>query len=114
GGGYQDTRPGRRLHAWAAGVEAAASMNYDRDRYPGELLPYGTITWKNFWTTSLNALVLTPGYDDGITRGGPLLGTGWGGTLTLAMSSAAAARNLWRGSITHAYHQTGESGLTAT
>jgi hypothetical protein len=112
--GYQQTRPGEVVHAWTSGFESTASVTYGGERYPTEIAPYGIVTWRNFWTTTLRALVLTPGFDDAITRGGPLMGTGWGGNVTLSTASSDATRNRWEGSLTHAFHQTGERGFTAS
>jgi hypothetical protein len=111
---YQQTRPGHAIHAWTTGFENISSITYGGERYPDEITPFGEITWSNFWKTTLRGLLLTPGHDDAITRGGPLMGTGWGGNVTLSTASSDAARNRWEGSITHAFHQTGERGFTAS
>ena len=108
---YRQVEPSHQYHDWQLGLETIGEWNYGGILDSATVAPFGQITWPNFWTSSLQASIRTPGQNDYVTRGGPLLGTGWGGQVDLAIASSEAARNSWNTTASYRHHEIGKHGL---
>jgi hypothetical protein len=81
------TRPGEHVFMWDAGAGASASWNFGGLRKPLDLRASGDITSRAFNAASIALDVTTPGGSDDLTRGGPVMRTGWGESATLTATT---------------------------
>jgi hypothetical protein len=111
---YRDSEPGDLIHHWDVSAGAATELNYGLDRKPTDVLLYNEITWTNFWRSTLGARLDVPGVNDDLTRGGPLIGLGWGAHAEASISNSFSARTQWRGSLAYVWHEVGPIGVFAS
>jgi hypothetical protein len=81
------TTPGERVHQWDAGVGASASWNFGGLRKPVDLRASGHVQSHAFNSASIALDVTTPGGSDDLTRGGPVMRTGWAESVKLTANT---------------------------
>lgn len=111
--GYGDRRRGRYLHRWGVSLGSVNEWNFSGARDPGWYFVNGDIETKKFWNFSGQLSAFSPGVDDAATRGGPLMGVGWGGQVHLRVSSPFAGRYLWNASLVLDWREIGMSAVFA-
>lgn len=107
---YRQTIPSDWLQSWNLGVGSAYEWNFGLVRDPGYQFVFGAIELKNFWNLQSNLSIISPGQNDFATRGGPLMGVGWGSEFNMSVSSPFAGRYRWSGSFSHVSQETGTAG----
>lgn len=70
---HRRTRPGPLFHNWTVGVEQSSIWNTGGVHTFAESGIFGGVTWKNFWNSEFAIEYSPRSYDDGATRGGPLM-----------------------------------------
>jgi hypothetical protein len=107
---YRETRPGRLFRTYSIRVSQQNEWNHGWDRQTGTVGSTFNVTWLNFWTSSFGVTKLFRTEDARLTRGGPLMGTGNGWTMSASFGSAASAQTRWTGSTLIAENELG--GMT--
>lgn len=92
---YRENAPSALAQAWGAGVVGEGKWNFGGVQEYWLLLGFGEAVWKNFWNTSAEVGLVTPGLSEADTRGGPLTGTHGGVIGNFAMSNAPGSRTQW-------------------
>jgi len=91
---YQDNRSGKIVNTWSTGVNAVERRNFGNVRQPlfGEF--FGNVTFSNFASINAGINGTLAGFDDTLTRGGPLaeIGPGWGAFLGASTNRGARSR----------------------
>jgi len=82
-----ETTPGERVFAWDVGAGASTAWNFGGLRKPVDLRASGDITSTAFNSASIAFDVTTPGGSDDLTRGGPVMETGWVESVTVSAST---------------------------
>lgn len=108
--GYGDRRRGRYLHRWVVSLGSANEWNFSGARDPGWYFLNADIETRNFWNLNTQLSVFSPGLDDAATRGGPLMGVGWGGQVRFRVSSPFALKNRWNALLALDRREIGMSG----
>ncbi|MEP7347260.1 MAG: DUF5916 domain-containing protein, partial [Gemmatimonadaceae bacterium] len=93
---FRETLPGRYLRSWQLGFLTRGSYNYGWDHELNQWSQNTALTFKNLWNFNLQTLVDLRHLDDGLTRGGPLMGTGLGWGQDARLSNSFGARTGWR------------------
>jgi hypothetical protein len=75
------------VFAWDVGAGASTSWNFGGLRKPVDLRALGDITSTAFNSASIAFDVTTPGGSDDLTRGGPVMQTGWAESVTVTAST---------------------------
>jgi hypothetical protein len=70
---HRQTRPGSLFHNWTLGVEQSSIWNTGGVHNFAESGVFGEVTWKNFWSSEFAVEYSPRAFDDGATRGGPLM-----------------------------------------
>jgi hypothetical protein len=73
---YRETKPGPVLRSYEVRVTPFAQWNFERVPTYRAVSGQATTTWLNFWSTILVGQLRLPALDNGMTRGGPLMGNG--------------------------------------
>jgi hypothetical protein len=97
---YRETTPGERFRTYAINFTQSNVFNYALNRQTGNARLELNLTWLNFWNTTVSTGPDFRFLDAAQTRGGPLMGTPRGWTVTGSIRSRAAARTVWNGGIT--------------
>lgn len=111
---YRDTVPGDNLHEWNANIHGAEEWNFGGERKPATVGTNLGLTFPSYWGASAHADVYVPGVSDDATRGGPLMGFGWGGAATVGVASPRSAQTYVSASASASAHQTGATGATVS
>lgn len=108
---YRETEPSALTQAWAAGLFGEGKWDFGGVHEYWALAGFGELAWKNFWNTSAEVALVTPGLSPSATRGGPLAGTGWGTNASFHLSSAAGSRTQWHTSANGSWFREGARGF---
>jgi hypothetical protein len=106
---YRETRPGRVFRNYSLGANLSSYWYFDSDLGVRQTLGgNGNVTWRNFWSTSLNVSRFFRGKDAQLTRGGPAMETplGWNGSASLRNSSGSTTR--WSGNLNYRSNEFGD------
>lgn len=92
----RETVPGRWFQSWRLGFDTRGALNYGAEQTRRGLGQSANFTLRNFWMVNVNTRFDLPALDDGLTRGGPLMGTplSWGNDVRL--NSPFGSRTSWR------------------
>jgi hypothetical protein len=71
--------PTKHAFAWSAGGGAYTAWNFGGLQKPLDLHANSELTTASFNTAGLSVRTMTPGNSDDLTRGGPVMRTGWSG-----------------------------------
>ena len=108
---HVETAPGRRVHGWSAHLADYEAWNFDGDHKPGFTEAGISITTVSFHELGASVALSRPGLSDDLTRGGPLMGTGWGTGGALRASNRDAGAVSWGGEVGWEYSQTAARGV---
>ena len=86
---YRETEPGEFYRRYRFRAGQSTEWNYGGVRQSTRLTSNASLTWSNFWTTSVSAQFSTRAQSSRLTRGGPLMGTaqGWSSSINLENNS---------------------------
>ncbi len=71
------TTPTDHVFAWDVGINASQQWNFGGVRRPASLELFAEATLSSFWHGTVVWTLNPPGSSDSLTRGGPLMATGW-------------------------------------
>jgi hypothetical protein len=108
---YQETTPGALAQAWEAGMAGEGKWNFGGVEEYWVVAGFSEVAWKNFWRTLAEVALVTPGLSESDTRGGPLAGTHWGTTGSLALSNAPGSRTQWNTSVNGQWFREGPRSI---
>jgi hypothetical protein len=104
---YRETEPGRVLRNYTIAVNHQNDSTLRGLRQVGYVRPSVTVTWANFWTSSVQVQRNLPTTSVSLTRGGPTM-TGPPGWMTVVnVGNRSTSNTRWSGSLTF---QTNEDG----
>ncbi len=92
---YRETVPSRWSRAYVFRLNIRNEWNYGGDLQIGRLQPAFTVTWPNFWETSVRGTFDRRTQNWRLTRGGPLMEqpANWTATVTAKNSDASRTRS---------------------
>jgi hypothetical protein len=108
------TTPGHRLLSWEIGGGASTAWNFGGLRKPVDLRASAEITTTAFHNASLAVGVTTPGGSDDLTRGGPVMETGWAQSATLTASTPRGRAQQLSATVTGQLSSTLQQGILAS
>jgi hypothetical protein len=99
---YRETQPGALFRAYTIGLNVSTDSTLRLLRQAGDIRPNVSLTWANFWTTSLDLRRLLPQQNVTLTRGGPIMARagGWGSSINFGNPSTSETRISGNVSIT--------------
>ena len=97
---YRETQPGRVLRNYEFRIDANTDTTLRRLVQAGYLRGTATVTWANFWTSSIAVRRDLEQTSVSLTRGGPLMGRGPGWTTVVNVGNRAGAQTRWTGAVT--------------
>ncbi len=97
---YRETQPGKVLRNYSVGLTQANEWNFGGDRVGESLRANITAQLTNFWTATLALGQNFRTESQTLTRGGPLMQTPHGWTMTTTLSNRPSAQTGWNGSVT--------------
>jgi hypothetical protein len=104
---YRETQPGRVLRNYELKLDANTDTTLRRLVQAGYLRGTATVTWANFWTSSVAVRRDLEQTSVSLTRGGPLMGRGPGWTTVVNLGNRAGAQTRWTGAVTSARNDDG-------
>lgn len=108
------TTPGERVFAWDVGGGASTSWNFGGLRKPVDLRGNADITSTAFNSASIAFDVMTPGGSDDLTRGGPVMETGWAESVKVYASTPRGQAQQLSGTIVGQLSSTLQQGVSAS
>lgn len=93
---FRDTEPGRYFRSWRLGFMTRGSYNYGGDHDGNNWSQSTSLTLRNLWNFNLNSSVDLRHLDDALTRGGPLMATGFRWGQEWRLSNPFGAQTGWR------------------
>jgi len=109
-----ETTPGERVFAWDVGAGASTSWNFGGLQKPVDLRALGDITSTAFNSASIAFDVTTPGGSDDLTRGGPVMETGWVESVTVTASTPRGRAQQLSGTLVGQLSPTLPRGVVAS
>lgn len=106
-----DTEPGEVLHDWLVGFGGESNWSFGGVREYSLLFAFTEAVWKNFWRTAAELRLEAPAFADHATRGGPLMGTGWGAGGVFNVGSAFGQRTQWSAGVDLGWTEQGRRGF---
>jgi hypothetical protein len=106
---YRETQPGRIFRNYSIAINGSNEWSFGGHHNASSLRQTTSVTWSNYWTTSV-AVTRTPRFrDSALTRGGPLMQRpqGWLSTVTLGNRSTSQTR--WSATTTAGGNEDGGS-----
>ncbi len=92
---YRETRPGELFHRYELKMSNESKWDFGGVRLSTSPQAEAKVTWKNFWTSKLKLGLETRAQSHDLTRGGPLMGTWAGWSLSGGLSSSDASTTSW-------------------
>jgi hypothetical protein len=105
---YRETQPGTLLRSYSVQLSQENEWNYDRDRQFGTIRTDWSATLKNFWTVNITGWHDFRSLDQRLTRGGPLMQTGYNNTGIISIGNSFAAKTRWTGRVYYGVDEFGE------
>jgi uncharacterized protein DUF5916/cellulose/xylan binding protein with CBM9 domain len=97
----RDTRPNRLVRFWQFGTSTVAGWNYGRTRQYMRVSENGQAVFHNFWRVTAGGTLHMRALSDDLTRGGPLMGTASGYTLSASVSGRPNVPTTWLARTTY-------------
>lgn len=91
---HRETRPGPLFHNWVVGLEQSSIWNTGGTHTFAESGVFGEVTWRNFWSTEFAVEYSPRSFDDGATRGGPVMERPAEWRLDLAAETRSSERTM--------------------
>ena len=104
---YRETQPGRVLRNYEFRLDANTDTTLRRLVQAGYVRGTTTVTWANFWTSSIAVRRDLEQTSVSLTRGGPLMGRGPGMTTVVNLGNRAGAQTRWTAALTAARNDDG-------
>jgi hypothetical protein len=104
---YRETRPGRFYRAYSIRLSQQNEWNHDWDRQTGSAGSTASITWLNFWTSSVSVSRLFRTRDQRLTRGGPLMSMPHGWSVSANLANSPTSQTRWTGSVSASENELG-------
>jgi hypothetical protein len=95
---YRETRPGRFLRNYSLRVSQQNEWTRGWNRQTGTLGSTVSVTWLNFWTSSVTTTRLFRANDARLTRGGPLMQVPEGWSMSASFGNSVTAQTRFTGS----------------
>jgi hypothetical protein len=95
---WRETQPGRVFRAYYVQLDGQTDTTLRGVRQSGRVRGTFNVTWRNFWTSSINLQRDLATTSVSLTRGGPLMGRGPGWTLNTSVGNPATSRTRITGS----------------
>jgi hypothetical protein len=95
---YRETRPGRVFRTYSIRLSQQNEWNHGWNRQTGSAGSTVSLTWLNFWSSSVSVNRLFRTRDAKLTRGGPLMMTPHGWSVTASVGNSPTAQTRWTGS----------------
>jgi hypothetical protein len=108
------TKPAGRVQSWNVGGGASTSWNFGGLRKPVDLRASGNIMSTSFSSASIALGVTAPGGSDDLTRGGPVMQTGWAESVKLTANSSRDGARQLQTAITAQLSSTLQQGVAAS
>jgi hypothetical protein len=108
---YRQTKPGPVFHSYEIRAGTAYNFNFGGTRTYTSFDAGTRVTWKNFWSTRVNATFELPSRKDRLTWGGPLVGIGRRSGVEVSLQNSAASPTRLGGSLSYRWGELGEAGL---
>ncbi len=96
---YRETRPGKILRSYSIRINQNDEWNFGLARQNSTTGSNLSVTWVNFWTSSLSVNRSARTQSAGLTRGGPLMGTPHGWNTTLNFGNRVTAQTRVQGTL---------------
>jgi hypothetical protein len=96
---YRETRPGRIFRSYSIGVEVRNDSTLRLIRQAGEVQPNVSVTWANYWTTSVAVSRNLVEKSVSLTRGGPLMARAGGWNTSIEFGNRATSQTRWSGEL---------------
>lgn len=97
---YRETQPGRIFRAYSIQADVNTDTTLRQLVQAGYFRTTLSLTWANFWTSSLAVRRDLPQTSVSLTRGGPLMKRGPGATAVLTLGNRAGSQTRWTGTST--------------
>lgn len=107
---YRETVPGRWLRAYSLRLSSRNEWNYGGELQAANQSSTMEMTWPNFWTSEIGAVVNLRTQDERLTRGGPSMERAGAWRTTFETETSDASRT--RGDISAEYGRNEDGGLT--
>jgi hypothetical protein len=111
---YRETQPGRVFRSYSINLNQSSDTTRGGLRQAGSLRPNVSVTWANFWTSSLSVSRTFPTTSVSLTRGGPLMAGPAGWTTTINVGNRATSYTRWSGALTFVTNALGGSRQRAS
>jgi hypothetical protein len=108
------TTPSERVASWDISGAASTAWNFGGLRKPIDLQANASITSTAFNSASIAFEIATPGGSDDLTRGGPVMETGWAEAVTVSASTPRGRAQQLSGRLTGLLSSTLEQGIFAS
>ena len=111
---YRETQPREFFRSYRVRAGQSTEWNYGGERQFTRLSSTASLTWSNFWTTSVSADFNTRAQSQRLTRGGPSVGTarGWSSSINLENNSTDQTR--WGGALRYSQDEWGGMATRVT
>ena len=106
---YRETVPGRWFRGYSLIYNSRNEWNFGGDLQVAQQTPTASVTWPNFWTTEVSAVINPNAQDLRLTRGGPSMEKPSGWRTTFEVETSEASRT--RGDIATEYGRDEDGGL---
>ena len=104
---YRETQPGPVLRNYELKLDANTDTTLRQLVQAGYVRGTTTVTWANFWTSSIAVRRDLPQTSVSLTRGGPLMGRGPGWTTVLNVGNRTIAETRWTAALTSSRNDDG-------
>ncbi|MGE4056887.1 MAG: DUF5916 domain-containing protein, partial [Vicinamibacterales bacterium] len=94
---YRETRPNRILRNYTIAFNQSNDSTTRLKRQTGSLRPNVTVTWANFWTSTISVARDLSTEEVSLTRGGPLMRGPAGWTTQLNIGNQTTSNTRWSG-----------------
>jgi hypothetical protein len=92
---YRETQPGRVFRAYSIRLSQQNEWNHGWNRQSGTIGTTVSVTWLNFWSSSVTVSSLMRNEDARLTRGGPLMRTPRGWSVNANIGNSPASQTRW-------------------
>lgn len=106
---WRETQPGKIFRSYYVQLDAMTDTTLRQVMQSGRVRATTNVTWRNYWTSSINFSRDLETTSVSLTRGGPLMGRGPGWSTNLNFGNRASNRTRISAS---AFHQVNDDGLT--
>ena len=96
---YRETRPSRFFRAYSIRLLQQNEWNRGWNRQTGSVGSTLSVTWPNFWSSSVTVSRLFRTHDWKLTRGGPVMTTPHGWSTTVNIGNSPTSQTRWTGSV---------------